>query len=280
MSASNKTGGKETGEGAFSQEKLRGVFSLETSSYIGYGDTRRKVKNRVLVFVEEEDQDTFLLKALNEEYYPVGEGERIGREQLLNDYLPEPTVYHEKVYPLIRKVVKTIAKADRHRRLGETYSAEYEYKNALRIDEENIRATFGLGLTYLDRGDAKRGDLVFRRLASLKADFAGEHKHLFNEFGIALRKNRMYSQALKYYARAYKLSPRDDHLLYNLSRTLYEKGKIKAAHSVLLKALALNPELEEGRQFLDFINRKEEKRQKTMRGAKTYFPTSRIGKPL
>ena len=252
-------------DAAPSKELLKGVFSRDKVHYIGFGDTRQRVETRAMIYVEEQEDGSFLMQALNEKFLPSGESKSISRRKLLDNYLPEPAVYHEKVYPVLRKLVKTLAKAERHRRQGETYSAEYEFKNALRIDEYNIRATFGLGLTYLDRGDSKRGEVVFRRVASLKAAFEQRHKHMFNEFGIMLRKNGMFRQALKYYGRAYKLSKDDEHLLYNIARTLYEKGKVKAARNALDRALKHNPEQEECLQFLQYMKRKEEKAKRKER---------------
>lgn len=92
----------------------------------------------------------------------------------------------------MRELQKTIARGERHRKNKEYYSAEYEFKNALKIDEENIRATFGIGLTYLDRGELDKAKMVFKRIYNLNGAFEREHKHLFNEFGIKLRKKTNY----------------------------------------------------------------------------------------
>lgn len=220
-------------------EKVKGVFSTHVLSTIGFGHTKRKKRQQILVYAEELEDGRISLQPLNANYVPTGEPKVVTKEILLAKFEPEPQIYMAKVYPAIREVAKSVAKGDRHYKQGHLFSAEYEYKNALRVDEENIRATFGLGLTYLERGEKERGDLVFRRLVRLNGAFEPKHKHLFNDFGIKLRKNCMYSQALKYYSRAYQFGKDDEHLLYNIARTHYEKGNLKAALHFATKALQL-----------------------------------------
>ncbi|MDR2160705.1 MAG: hypothetical protein LBO77_00960 [Desulfovibrio sp.] len=148
---------------------------------------------------------------------------------------------------------KTIAKAERYRRNKEYYSAEMEYNNALRVDEENVRANFGLGITYLERGEQHKADNIFERLVKLDAAFEEEHKHLFNEFGISLRKNKMIDQALVYYSRAEELAAQDEHLYHNMARAYLEKNDIPNTLRCLIKSLEMNPRLEPSVQFLRWL---------------------------
>ncbi|MFN2342740.1 MAG: tetratricopeptide repeat protein, partial [Desulfonatronovibrio sp.] len=138
----------------------------------------------------------------------------VSKDEILEKFSPEPEFYTYTVFPKMRELNKTIARADRHRQKGEGYSAEFEYNNALNVDEENIRASFGLGLTYLERGDKDKANNIFERLVKLDAAFEKEHKHLFNDFGINLRKQEMYAQALEYYSRGLELVENDENLHY------------------------------------------------------------------
>ncbi len=239
----------------YANELIRGVFSTLVVTELGSGPTRRKIQQTVFVYVEEREDGKLSVQSLNQNFIPTGKKYFITKDKLLAEFSPDPSLYVRKVQPIMRRIEETVDKADTHRVRQQFFSAEFEYKNALRLDEEHIRATFGLGLTYLDRGDASHANLVFRRLAGLDTAFEAKHKHLFNEFGIKLRKNRMYVQALKYYARAYALSKDDEHLLYNMARTFYEKGSPKIALRYLHKAMALNPEFRQGRDFLQMLER-------------------------
>lgn len=233
---------------------LHGVFSTEGKVSIGYGATKRKVKKQLYVFAEEQEDGKIALRPLNDKFIPAGDATFISKKELLKSYLPEPSVYVNKVFPVMRTLYRTVAKGEDHLRKGETFSAEYEFKNALRIDENHIRATFGLGLSYLQQGDTKKGEIVFRRLVRLDGAFERKHKHLFNEFGIQLRKSRLYKQALQYYFRALKLSSQDENLRYNIARTLCEMDKLKSARFFLLKALEFNPDFPEAKSLLHFVD--------------------------
>ena len=238
------------------RKPFRSVFSSQTFAYVGFGATKRKVKQNVLILAEEMPDGTYRTRSLNKHFVPSGASKTLTREELLADFLPEPELYMNKVLPILRKVQQTVDAADEHRRQGELISAEFEYKNALRVDEEHIRATFGLGLTYLDRGESDNANLVCRRILTLDAAFEEEHKHLFNEFGINMRKHRMYSQALRYYFKAYRLTKSDENLLYNIARTYYEKRKFKLARKFLDMALVIKPDFAESETLSSAIDKK------------------------
>lgn len=236
--------------------RIKGVFSTTSQTTVGFGHTKKKISQNILVFANEQEDGTISVQSLNSHFMPTGTVRSITRENLLKNYLPEPDVYLSKVYPVMRKVAKSVARGERHLRNSETFSAEMEFKTALRIDEENIRATFGLGLSYLNRGDAQRGAIVFRRLVRLNAAFDPERKHMFNEFGISLRKNKLYPQALKCYVKAGIISGRDENLVFNMARTFLEKGRETLALKFVNKALAVNPELREARKFKIFLEKR------------------------
>ncbi|MEA4856960.1 tetratricopeptide repeat protein, partial [Solidesulfovibrio sp.] len=132
-------------------------------------------------------------------------------------------------------------------------SAEKEYQKIKGIDEDNIRANFGLGLVYLALKKADKAVYIFDRLVRLEETFEPRHKHLFNEFGISLRKQGLFDEALKYYFRARELSPDDDHLLLNIARVYFEQHRLPEAEAAARQALALNPDLAEARRLLDHI---------------------------
>jgi len=236
--------------------KIKGVFSLQTLMKVGTGTTQRKTIQKNYWFAKEVENDMIEVQPLNVNYVPSGPKKLIPKDEFLDKFSPEPEFYTYTVYPKIRELNKTIARADRHRKRGETYSAEFEYKNALNIDEENIRANFGLGLTYLERGDKEKANDIFERLVKLDAAFEAEHKHLFNEFGINLRKQKMYDQAVDYYSRALELSPNDENLHYNIARAYFGQNKIDQTLTHLKKALELNPDLEEAKKFIEFLEKK------------------------
>ena len=250
--APESPGGQVGGE----RERIKGVFSSQEVRKVGTGTTTRKTIQKAYWFVEESDDSTLLVQPLNANYIPSGPKRSVTKDEFLERFAPEPEFYMQTVYPKIREVNKTIARADRHCKRGESFSAEFEYNNALAVDEENVRANFGLGLTYLERGDNSKANDIFERLVKLEAAFEEEHKHLFNEFGINLRKNKMLDQSLEYYQRAMELSQKDENLFYNIARVYLEKKDFHKTVSCLLQTMELNPELEAGIKFLQWMKEK------------------------
>jgi len=235
--------------------RIKGVFSCEKIAKVGAGATVRKTTQTMYWFAEEDEEGRIWIQPLNPNYVPSGPKQEIPKEQFLEQYAPEPEFYSSKVFPNIRKLNQTIAKAERHRINGESFSAEFEFGNALRVDEENIRANFGLGLTYLERGETSKADNIFQRLIKMESTFDAEHKHLFNDFGINLRKNEMYDQATEYYAKALELSPNDENLHYNMARACFAKADIQKTIEHLRMALSLNKDLEIAKKFLIYLKK-------------------------
>jgi tetratricopeptide (TPR) repeat protein len=140
--------------------------------------------------------------------------------------------------------------ADAHYQAQEYNSAEYEYKRAVKLDENSVRANFGLALTYVAQGLMSKAKAIFSKLASLDAIYEDRHKHMFNTFGIQLRKLGMFYEALEHYNRALTIVQDDEHLWFNLARCLYEDDNKPAAQKMIIKALYLNPNFVEAQYFL------------------------------
>ncbi len=237
------------------RELLRGVFSSRETAVIGTGATKRKVDKTVYYYAEEVQGKGVAVRPLNDKWAPQSRAEVVELETFIQKYQPEPEIYEKKTLPAIREVNKTLAKGERLRSQGQPYSAEHAFKSALAIDAENVRGNFGLGLTYLDQGKNDEAQGVLKTLVKLDDAFTPENKHLFNEFGIKLRKNGMYDQALSYYASAYKLASDDENLCYNIARTLYEKGDLDNCEVYLNKALQMRPDFQEAKGMLNALRK-------------------------
>ncbi|MBU1611240.1 MAG: hypothetical protein KKC99_05280, partial [Proteobacteria bacterium] len=159
------------------QKKIKGVFSTQAVQKVGTGTTSRKTIQKTYWFVEEtEDGEIVQVQPLNVNYIPSGPKRDVPKEDFLEKFNPEPEFYTTTVYPKIRELDDTIVRGEKHRESGNAYSAEFEFKQATNVDEENVRANFGLGLTYLDRGDDTKANDIFERLVKLDAAFEPEHK--------------------------------------------------------------------------------------------------------
>ena len=239
------------------RQPICGVFSKTKASTIGAGTTARKTETVAYFFVKERADGVLEVQALGDQvvFGPVAQ---LNLDDFLMEYMPEPQMSQERARAeAVRqgKVQKAVARGDKLFKQGKKYSAEYEYSQALVLDEESVRANFGIGQCFLARGDTGKAHEVFERLLKLDAAFQDQHKHLFNEFGIALRKSGMYAEALAYYGRAVELCPEDENLHYNMGRAFFELGDVDTAKQRLSHCLLLNPEHGEAKRFMTFIKR-------------------------
>lgn len=237
------------------RDKIKGVFSTQVVEKVGTGTTQRKAIQKTYWYCQEAQDGEVRVQPLNKNYVPSGPVRDVVKEEFLAKFNPEPEFYLQTVYPKMQELERTIKRGEDHREAGRVYSAELEFQEATNVDEENVRANFGLGLTYLDRGDAVKANDIFERLVHLDAAFGQEHKHLFNDFGINLRKNKMLEQALEYYRRAEQLESHDENLFHNIARVYFDLGDLEHCVEYLKRSLQLNPNMEEGKRFLDYLKK-------------------------
>lgn len=249
--------GNETVAARAKVENIRGVFSTQEIRRVGTGTTTRKTVQKSFWFVEQNAEGAIECQPLNANYVPSGPKKTISLEDLIDKFAPEPEYYLNSVYPKMQELQRTIEHGDEHREKGETFAAEFEYETALKVDEDNVRANFGIGLTYLQRGETGKAEDIFQRLVSLDAAFEAEHKHLFNDFGINLRKNKLSEQAVVYYRRALELTQNDENLHINMARAMLETKNFEGCTQHVLKALALDPKHENAMKFLQWLQAKK-----------------------
>lgn len=236
-------------------EVLHCACSRNVIRKTGTGTTTQRHWQKRYFYLRRVGDLGFDMWAVNANNVPTGKKKTISMDDLISDYEPEVAYYVAKIAPAIRKLQKHIARGDKHRKNQKPFSAEMEYKDALAMDKKNVRATFGLGLTYLEHGERKKGESVFHSLVELDGAFDQEYKHLFNELGIQLRKNGLFDEAVDYYSRALDLSRDDENLHFNLARSHFEKQQWLPCFKHLCQALELNPKLDEGRGFCNYLRK-------------------------
>ncbi len=229
---------------------LPGYYLESISSKVGTGDTAKaaKMENYWLLLGQEGDQVRMELLDLNEErsgFIDLVPLEEFGKRfRHLPDFVPKTISVQQ------RQADRLAARAERHLAENEFLSAEFEFSKAVKLHEENVRANFGLGKTYLALGDTEKAAAVFKKLGSIEAVLEPENKHIFNEFGIQLRKMGLYAEAARHYTRAINLSPGDENLWFNLGRALFEGGQKEKGRAAIKRALDINPALNEATCYL------------------------------
>lgn len=232
---------------------IRCVFSTVKKSKVGTGTTTSVEEGRALWYVEQVAAEKFEIRKINMQNVPFGDPELIPMHRLVNEFTPEVNYFEENVLPAMTALEEKLAQGDEHRKNGRLYSAEMEYDSALEVDERNVRALFGLGLIFADRKELDRTRELLGELIDVKSAFAGKNQHLFNEFGIALRKASLFDEAVAYYSRALELVQDDEHLYYNLARSHYERGNWEGCLDALAKSHELNPDLEVAQHLFQLI---------------------------
>jgi tetratricopeptide (TPR) repeat protein len=228
---------------------IRCVFSSTAIVALGMGQTSQRHESVVYWYVEQVADDEFEARRINSRHVPAGNPETISLRRLLNEFTPRLAYHEDVVLPAMRGLDEVLDRADADRAHGRLYSAELEYGRARGIEARNVRALFGLGLIFLHRREHTRARTILSELVDVKAAFDGKNQHLFNEFGIGLRKSGLFDEATAYYRRALDFVRDDENLFYNLARTRYEKGDWHGCLEALIMSNRLNPKLGVAREL-------------------------------
>jgi len=234
-------------------DKFEGVFLLEKEARIGTGHTEKKVVQKMYCLAKELESGEVEVRYLDGNDKPMEIAERFSKQEFVHRFTFQPYYLERKEAGQQKKLLKHIVTAEEHARKNELHSAEYEYKNALRLDEQNLRANFGIGNVYLQMGEKDKAKEIFANISKIDAIFEEQNKHFFNECGIQLRKQELYQEAIEYYNKAINLSPDDEHLFFNLARAYFEKGEVAQANEYIARALAAKPDFEEAKLLLQYM---------------------------
>ncbi len=129
---------------------------------------------------------------------------------------------------------------------GDLEGAEEKFERAINLDEKNVRASLGLGMAKMEQGKVDEAMEVFKKLSSENAIYNEPEKHTFNEFGIYLRKNKLYNLAVENYEKAIYISPDDEVLYFNLARGYKENGDVGTAITKLRECVRVIEDKPEG----------------------------------
>jgi len=238
-----------------------GVYAKSSVITIGTASTSKKTTSVNYYFAKPLNENTVLVDLLNIKNEPVGFTEEVPIEQFKKEYefvadLKTFQKKHEQVSPEKIKAEEHVKRGDKHLQNKEYLSAEFEYGTALRYDKKNLKAHHGLSKVYLETGEIDKAKEYLHKIGELDDLFAKENKHIFNEVAINLRKQKMYDEAIKNYKKAIIVDPEDEVLYYNMARAYYEKGELENALKYFKKSVELNPDFNEGKKAIQFVEKK------------------------
>jgi tetratricopeptide (TPR) repeat protein len=145
---------------------------------------------------------------------------------------------------------KNIRIGEKHLQKKEFNAATFEFGQALKVDEKNLKAHFGKGKAHIALGETDKAKEHFDEMAQNNELYTEEHKHIFNELGITLRRNGMFKEALANYTKALDIDTNDEALYFNMARAYKEWGNTPEALINIQKAIKLNPQFAEALDFL------------------------------
>ena len=217
-----------------------GVYSSLTS---GPQEKRSTTKRKQYWFVWDNEHAGYSVQALDGAFTPQGEALVIETSTFHATFSREPTIF---AVPARRSPVPALS-----------LQPQPEQQAANRAEVENfLRSHFGALLLKIRRGDDLPDSLkALQDLAEVEEGIVPEHKYMFAEFGINLRKGSMPEIALSHAKRVLTLAPGDSNAHFNIARIYHTLGRLDEAEQHLLAALEFAPDLEYARDFLAYIGK-------------------------
>jgi tetratricopeptide (TPR) repeat protein len=230
------------------------IYLKQETLRLGFGSTSRDTIIENYFQVEEAAEESMVsIRLLNISDQPFGEAELITREELDREYTSCPDYFKNKKDPKAQLAEKHVELGEGHYEHRQFFSAEREFNKALALDEKNLKANLGKGKSLYARGEKKEAKEIFNHLSQMEALYKKENKHIFNKFGIELRRRNLHDEAIANYAKALAIDPGDPVLYYNLGRVYYEKRDREKSIEQLTKALALKEDFIEAQEFLNTL---------------------------
>jgi len=233
--------------------RILGVYSLVKAAATGHGATARSYEQKTFWFVRRTEDDEYVVQALNANSIPSGPLTTVSKGEFLRSYCPEAGYYEKRCLPFIESLKKKLGQADKHLAEDDLDGAEKEFCKALLLDEKHPKANIELGKIHLQKGDGRKLAAAMKRILNNDAIFQEQERHLFNEFGISLRKEKHFAEAVSFYAKALEHNSADENLHFNIARALAESGNPDAACKHLDTALALRPDFEPASRYRDYL---------------------------
>ena len=233
---------------------------MATESFVGVYSTQtptkkrgRDVPEKRYWFVWQRGDGTYWVQALGAAFQPQGEPLAIDINTFEVSFFAENTILaRPERCPVFSEDADAPAEPD-----------EADQAGAVAAIERELRARFAALLLRLRR-DEDRPDVLreLEELAQSEEGIVPEHKYMFTDFGIDLRKGKLPESALAHARRVLVLAPDDVHAHFNIARVYYSLDRLAEAEQHLLTALAFLPSFEYARAFLEFIVK--ERRQKSV----------------
>lgn len=155
--------------------------------------------------------------------------------------------FREKNYKRAVSSEQESQKGMRSLNKGNLADAAEKFAKALRLNEQNLQAAYGMSRVYLEAGEKKKAEGLISDLSRTAMVLEPYYKHIFNASGMMMRELGLYDEAVQMYRRALEASEDDENLWFNLARVYVHQNKQALARNAINKCLHLNPCMKEAR---------------------------------
>lgn len=135
-------------------------------------------------------------------------------------------------------------------------AAAFEFGQAIKHDKKNLKAHLGKGKAHLSLGDMEEAKKSFAAMSEIDDLYEKDNKHIFNEYGIELRRGELYDLAIENYEKAISIDNEDEALYFNIARAYQESGQMGEAIKNLDKALVIDPDFREAKALKGALKKK------------------------
>ncbi len=135
-------------------------------------------------------------------------------------------------------------------RLKRLTDAKKSFDRAVEMNPDDAELQRDIGDAYAEKGYFAESEQYYQAALKIAPGMA----HVFNKLGIAYRRQRKYEKALELYESARQHHPKDENLLFNIARTLYESGQHTRAVETINQALEISPNFKVAKLLLAKIN--------------------------
>ena len=220
------------------------VFSTKKVSMQSGGTDQQKK----FWLVESDSKSLLTIRPIDDQtWLPTGRAHPITLRELQKRYTPESEAYTQRIQENIGQ----------HE--GNLLQLNVPDKEAPPVNESVVISDFQKGIDLLKDGNLEKATAIFADMLDSEKPFEEKHKHLFNDFAIQLRKNKLNSQAIAFYTRALELSwsDEDENLHINLARVLYAEKQYAGCVQHLFDALRIVPGHQVARNFLVWLEQQK-----------------------
>lgn len=134
-------------------------------------------------------------------------------------------------------------------RLERLRNAANSFNTAIDLNPDDAILRSDIGDAFMEKG--YMADCEEHYQASLRID--PNQAHIFNRLGIAYRKQKKFTKALRLYDNARTYHPDDEHLLFNAARAHLEASRNLEAAALLEQALEMAPKFRAARHLLKMV---------------------------